>query len=163
LSLELIQVRVGGEKAILNRVFGVRGVPQHPEGLSVEGGKAAWQNAPKRLSCSFTARDFKRSVSPDICIRVGHALAFLWIGRPAGDQLAVYGQPAVIGTNDTGDHPVSVLQSWMQYVCQTKESHNSIDFQDAWERAEQKESTLLNAESTDHENEKQEMTRTIPG
>jgi hypothetical protein len=40
LPLELIQVRIGSEKSILNCVFGVRDVPEDPVGLSAQKAEA---------------------------------------------------------------------------------------------------------------------------
>jgi hypothetical protein len=41
LPLELIQVRIGSEKSVLNGVLGVLSVPKHVIGLSIKRGEPA--------------------------------------------------------------------------------------------------------------------------
>jgi hypothetical protein len=63
---------------------------------------------PKCLSYSLSARNFERSVSPDVGIGVWHAVV-LPLGRPKSDGLAVQAQSALIGTNHTDRQHVSFL------------------------------------------------------
>jgi hypothetical protein len=86
LPFELVPVRVGGEKSIIDSILGVGSVPQQPVCLSVQNRKAAGEDLLQRLSCPFSAWIFEIFVSSDGRISVLHALV-LSSSRPRRSNL----------------------------------------------------------------------------
>jgi len=74
LSSELVQVGIGSEKSILNRVLGIGCIAQDAVRPSVQRGQAAGENLLQLLSRPLFTSDFFTFVGPAVCVSALHAL-----------------------------------------------------------------------------------------